>query len=743
MSSSPIGGNGSEDGEASDSPNERQPIVSVEKEERRKDKKKKHHKHKHDKERKESDGDEEERLRRRLIEKKEKGEKKEDSGDDESEMFTIQPGGDQKRKEREKARERKDERDERDRPRGGDRRDVKSFHDHRDDRRREMERREGREGRDWKEDRRRDHRPPPGYRGHPRGMGGDRDRSHRRSRSRSVDRKRREEKRGRDRSRDGKRERKESERKKDDKEKEKDKEKSKVTTEIEKMEMKEEEKEEVEKMEIDEIKEEEDKEMKMEDESKEGSITPTPLNENKSKKYSKFDSSPESNEVPDSPYQSEVDYDSDVPGSQHSEEDVEEEEIIDLSTIPFEQLTEEQKVQLSPDSRNAKEKEWQKRLISQLPVYYPGINGCRNIAEYECMNRIEEGTFGVVYRARNRRTDEVVALKRLKMDKEKDGFPITSLREVNMLLKAAGHENIVNVLEIVVGANTDKTFLVMEFVEHDMKSLMETMNRNNKSFKMGEVKTLMMQLLRGMDHLHNLWILHRDLKSSNLLLNHKAVLKIADFGLAREYGEPLKAYTSVVVTLWYRSPELLLGIEKYSTEVDMWSVGCLMAEFINLKPLFTGRSEIEQIKKIFYELGTPSEKVWKGYDSLKGLQHFTPPQHNFNQLRKSFPAKVLSENGFRLLNELLRYDPVERITAENALLSDWFKENPEPIAREMFPTFPAKSEQGKRPPTAPAPKPVNFLPEVSAEHSRLLKDLNVGLDQAATAAKGFTLKFGH
>ncbi|GMS84359.1 hypothetical protein PENTCL1PPCAC_6534 [Pristionchus entomophagus] len=722
MSASPIVRVGSEDGEASDSANERP--ITTEREEKRKDKKKKHHKHKHEKDKKESDGDEEERLRRRLIEKKEKGEmKREESGEEESELFTIQPGADQKRREREKTRERRDERD---------RRDPKSYHDDGEDRRREVDRR------DWKEDRRRDHRPPPTHRGHPRGIG-DRERSHRRSRSRSVDRKRREEKRRRDRSKEGKRERKESDRKKDDKEKEKEKEKSKVNSEMEKMEVKEEEKEE-EKMEVDEKKEDEDNEMKDEVESREGSITPTPIPNNKSKKYSKFDSSPESNEVPDSPYQSEVDCDSEGPGSERSIEEVDEEEIIDLSAIRFDELTEEQKAMLSPDSRNSKEKEWQKRLVSQLPVYYPGISGCRNIAEYECMNRIEEGTFGIVYRAKNRRTDEVVALKRLKMDREKDGFPITSLREVNMLLKAAGHENIVNVLEIVVGSNTDKTFLVMEFVEHDMKSLMETMSRNNKSFRMGEVKTLMIQLLRGMDHLHNLWILHRDLKSSNLLLNHKAVLKIADFGLAREYGEPLKSYTPIVVTLWYRSPELLLGIEKYSTEVDMWSVGCLMAEFITLKPLFTGRSEIDQIKKIFMELGTPSEKVWKGYDSLRGLKEFTPPQYPYNQLRKRFPAKQLTENGFRLLNELLRYDPSERITAGNALDNEWFNEDPEPIAREMFPTFPAKSEQGKKPPPAPKPKTDNE-PEVSAEHSKLLKDLNVGLDQAANAAKGFTLKF--
>ena len=115
----------------------------------------------------------------------------------------------------------------------------------------------------------------------------------------------------------------------------------------------------------------------------------------------------------------------------------------------------------------------------------------------------------------------------------------------------------------------------------------------------GEVKTLMLQLLRGVHHLHDNWILHRDLKTSNLLLSHKGILKIGDFGLARDYGSPLKPYTPIVVTLWYRSPELLLGEKLYSTAVDMWSVGCIFGELLLHKPLFQGKSEIDQLNKIF------------------------------------------------------------------------------------------------------------------------------------------------
>lgn len=161
-----------------------------------------------------------------------------------------------------------------------------------------------------------------------------------------------------------------------------------------------------------------------------------------------------------------------------------------------------------------------------LPAYFPAIQGCRSVEEFQCLNRIEEGTYGVVYRAKDKRTEEIVALKRLKMEKEKEGFPITSLREINTLLKGQ-HPNIVTVREIVVGSNMDKIFIVMDYVEHDLKSLMETMKHKKQVFLPGEVKCLTQQLIRAVAHLHDNWILHRDLKTSNLLLSHKGILKVS------------------------------------------------------------------------------------------------------------------------------------------------------------------------------------------------------------------------
>jgi len=284
-----------------------------------------------------------------------------------------------------------------------------------------------------------------------------------------------------------------------------------------------------------------------------------------------------------------------------------------------------------------------------LPFFHPHWQGCRSVDEFKCLNKIEEGTYGVVYRAHDN-LGRAVALKRLKMEKEKEGFPITSLREINTLGKAH-HENIVKMKEVVVGSNIDKIYLVMEYVEHDLKSLIETMK---EPFLIGEVKTLSFQLLDGLKHLHDNWIIHRDLKTSNLLLSHKGILKIADFGLAREFGSPLMPYTPIVVTLWYRAIELLLGQKIYSKAIDMWSVGCIVAELMQGKALFQERSEINMIKSIYKTLGTPNDEVWKGFSELPHLKTIkvdSLPRNQVNTLRKKFSVQMFDQYGMDLLNK--------------------------------------------------------------------------------------------
>lgn len=306
------------------------------------------------------------------------------------------------------------------------------------------------------------------------------------------------------------------------------------------------------------------------------------------------------------------------------------------------------------------------------------IQSCRSVSEFEMIKKINEGTYGIVYKAKDKKTGEVVALKKVKMNVERDGFPLSSLREIN-ILSTFSHPSIVEVKEVVVD-DFDGVFMVMEYMECDLKGLIQMMKR---PFSMGEIKSLMLKLLQGVKYLHDNWVLHRDLKTSNILINKEGELKICDFGLSRHYGSPLKPYTPLVVTLWYRAPELLLGAKEYSTAIDMWSIGCIMAELVAKSPLFRGKSEIEQLNNIFQTLGTPNEKVWPGVSKLSGFKcNFAKHPHNL--LRKKFPAAsfigspVLSDLGFDLLSKLVTYDPEKRISAEAALLHDWFREAPLP-----------------------------------------------------------------
>lgn len=197
------------------------------------------------------------------------------------------------------------------------------------------------------------------------------------------------------------------------------------------------------------------------------------------------------------------------------------------------------------------------------------------------------------------------------------------------------------------------------------------MDSQNVPFSIPEVKSLLYQLVSAIAHLHSNWIIHRDLKTSNLLISKEGVLKVGDFGLAREYGSPLRQMTPLVVTLWYRSPELLLQAEKYSFPVDNWSIGCIFAELILFKPLFQGKSEIEQLNLIFKELGTPSEKIWPGYEKLPVVQKVQFAEYPYNSLHNRL-GRRLGEAGFSLINRFLTYYPEKRITAEAALEDPFF-----------------------------------------------------------------------
>lgn len=284
---------------------------------------------------------------------------------------------------------------------------------------------------------------------------------------------------------------------------------------------------------------------------------------------------------------------------------------------------------------------------------------------YQKMEKIGEGTYGVVYKAKDRVTGEIVALKKIRLEAEDEGIPSTAIREIS-LLKELQHPNIVRLYDVV---HTErKLTLVFEFLDQDLKKYLDICDTG---LGMPILKSFLYQLLTGVAHCHHHRILHRDLKPPNLLINREGQLKLADFGLARAFGIPVRSYTHEVVTLWYRAPDVLLGSRKYSTPVDIWSVGCIFAEMANGRPLVAGTSEADQLDRIFRLLGTPTLQEYPGLRELPDyspdLPPYPPPLGGLASLVQTLPPE-----GVDLLGKMLQYDPARRITAQQALEHPFF-----------------------------------------------------------------------
>lgn len=285
------------------------------------------------------------------------------------------------------------------------------------------------------------------------------------------------------------------------------------------------------------------------------------------------------------------------------------------------------------------------------------------LPKYQLIQKIGEGTYGVVYKAKDRVTGRFMALKKIRLDAEDEGVPSTSIREIS-LLKELDHPNVVKLEDVLHCKN--RLFLVFEFLDYDLKRYLDSVKKDIEPLL---IKSYLYQLLLSIFFCHSRRILHRDLKPQNLLMDRSGKLKLADFGLARAFGVPLRTYTHEVVTLWYRAPEILLGSKVYATPVDMWSVGCIFAEMANRNPLFPGDSEIDELYKIFQVLGTPTEKDWSGISKLPDYKP-TFPQWKGVEISRLVPQ--LDANGIDLLLQMLQYEPSKRISAKQALKHPYF-----------------------------------------------------------------------
>ncbi|CAK9300352.1 unnamed protein product [Gordionus sp. m RMFG-2023] len=284
---------------------------------------------------------------------------------------------------------------------------------------------------------------------------------------------------------------------------------------------------------------------------------------------------------------------------------------------------------------------------------------------YIKIEKIGEGTYGVVYKAKNKLTGQYVALKKIRLEAEDEGVPSTAIREISFL-KELKHPNIVTLESVLL--DEKRLFLVFEFLSMDLKKYLDSIPKGEE-LDLKLIKSYLYQIFLGIVFCHKRRIIHRDLKPQNLLIDEHGGIKIADFGLARAIGIPIRTLTHEVVTLWYRAPEILLGSAKYSGAIDIWSIGCIFAEMINMKPLFHGDSEIDQLFRIFRILSTPNETTWKGVTNLPDFKLTFPNWKNF-----ALPGimKNSDEEGLDLLKKTLIYDPSNRISAKQALIHPYF-----------------------------------------------------------------------
>lgn len=321
------------------------------------------------------------------------------------------------------------------------------------------------------------------------------------------------------------------------------------------------------------------------------------------------------------------------------------------------------------------------------------MNG--KIKRYEKIEFLGEGQFATVYKARDLQSDNIVAVKKIKVTtrlEAQDGINRTALREIK-LLQELTHRNLIGLLDVF--GHLSNVSLVFDFMDTDLEVIIKD---TTIILTTANIKSYMIQTLQGLEYLHLNWILHRDLKPNNLLVNASGVLKIGDFGLAKLYGSPNRINTHQVVTRWYRAPELLYGAKQYGTCVDMWAVGCILAELLLRVPFLPGESDLDQLTRIFQVFGNPTIENWPGVKTLTDYIEFKPfPPVPLNHIFTAAGDDLLD-----VISGLLVLNPLKRKNCTTTLKMPFFSNKPPPSYGTKLPL--PQSVRKSRDPNKPSLK---------------------------------------
>lgn len=305
---------------------------------------------------------------------------------------------------------------------------------------------------------------------------------------------------------------------------------------------------------------------------------------------------------------------------------------------------------------------------------------------FKSFKALGEGTYGIVYIAKDVKENQFVALKKFRTRKAQDGIDYNTIQEIRQLSEL-NHPNILRFLGVF--PSDDSLYIATEYLPVSLKNLIYTKDES-KLLSEADIKCIMRMILEGLNYLHKNWIIHRDLKPDNMLLSPGGILKLIDFGLSTDFPPDFGPMISQVVTQWYKAPELCFGANYYGPAIDIWSVGCIFAEMLLNKPFLPGANDIEELQYIANVFGVI---VWPGCDKLPGFIKVSPTNQVI-PLSQLFSA-VKDPAAIDLLAKLMTLDPMQRISAEDALHHPYFQSHPLPTLPSDLPiTKEAKNSSG-------------------------------------------------